>query len=80
MDNSGNIVGIVSAKLSELATLKATGSLPQNVNFAIKSQTIQLFLATHKIKYLSQDSIKKYETADIAEKAEDFTLQVQCLE
>jgi S1-C subfamily serine protease len=80
LDNSGNIVGIVSAKLSELAMLKATGSLPQNVNFAIKAQTIQLFLSTHKVKYLSQESTKKYETADVAEKAEEFTLQVQCLE
>jgi S1-C subfamily serine protease len=80
LDNSGNIVGIVSSRLSELAMLKATGSLPQNVNFAIKSQAIQLFLATHKIKYSSQDSIKKYEAADIVERAEEFTLQVQCLE
>lgn len=80
LDNSGNIVGIVSAKLSELATLKATGSLPQNVNFAIKSQTVQLFLDTHKINYSVQHSDKYFETADIIEKAEKFTFQVQCLE
>ena len=80
LDNSGNIVGIVSSKLSELAMLKATGSLPQNINFAIKSQAVQLFLNTHKIMYSLQQSDKNYETADIVEKAQEFTLQIQCSE
>ena len=80
LDNSGNIVGIVSSKLSELAMLKATGSLPQNVNFAIKTQAVQLFLDTHKIIYSLQHSDKNYETADIVEKAQEFTLQVRCSE
>lgn len=37
VDSSGNVIGIVTARLSDLATLKVTGALPQNVNYAIKS-------------------------------------------
>src|SRR4029079_10829288 len=36
MDYSGLVVGIVNAKLNDLAFAKTTGDLPQNVNFAIK--------------------------------------------
>lgn len=37
LDASGAVVGVVSAKLSASAMLKATGTLPENVNYAIKS-------------------------------------------
>lgn len=33
----GNVVGVVTMKLSALVMLKETGDLPQNVNYAIKS-------------------------------------------
>lgn len=33
----GNAIGVVAMKLSALAVLKETGDLPQNVNYAIKS-------------------------------------------
>lgn len=39
----GRVVGIALSRLSDLHTLAATGSLPQNVNFAVKTS----FLATH---------------------------------
>ncbi|HAS88832.1 MAG TPA: hypothetical protein DCS48_05945 [Desulfovibrio sp.] len=36
-DQKGNIVGIVSSSLNDLYTMSQTGSLPQNINFAVKS-------------------------------------------
>lgn len=36
-DKDGNIVGIVTATLDDVDTFKETGALPQNVNYAIKS-------------------------------------------
>ena len=35
LDMSGNVVGVVSSKINELAVARATGSLPQNANFVI---------------------------------------------
>jgi S1-C subfamily serine protease len=35
-DERGNVVGVVSARLNESAALEATGSLAQNVNYAVK--------------------------------------------
>ena len=37
VDERGNVVGVVSAKLSASAALKATGALPENVNYAVKN-------------------------------------------
>ena len=38
------MVGIVAAKLSAKAALDATGSLPENVNYAVKSSLLLSFL------------------------------------
>ena len=44
VDEHGNVVGVVSAKLSARAALAATGALPENVNYAIKSSFLLSFL------------------------------------
>jgi TPR repeat protein len=44
VDERGNVIGVVSAKLSASATLKATGELPENVNYAVKSSFLLGFL------------------------------------
>ncbi len=44
VDARGNVVGIVAAKLSARAALDATGSLPENVNYAVKSSLLLSFL------------------------------------
>jgi S1-C subfamily serine protease len=40
LDASGNVVGIVVSRLDAIETLLATGSLPQNVNYALKSSFV----------------------------------------
>lgn len=39
-----HVVGIVSAKLSAKAALESSGSLPENVNYAVKSSFLLGFL------------------------------------
>ena len=43
-DESGRVIGIVVAKLDALKMAAATGYIPQNVNFAIKSGIAGSFL------------------------------------
>ena len=38
VDERGNVIGIVSAKLDASAALAASGALPENVNYAVKSR------------------------------------------
>lgn len=44
VDTKGNVVGVVVAKLSAKAALAATGALPENVNYAVKSSFLLSFL------------------------------------
>ena len=44
VNSVGNIVGIVTARLSDKAALESSGALPQNVNYAVKSSFILAFL------------------------------------
>lgn len=44
VDESGNVVGVVTARLDDLATYEASGSFPQNVNYAVKGNLVRTFL------------------------------------
>jgi len=44
VDLSGNVVGMVTSRLGDIPTFQATGSPPQNVNYALKSSVIVAFL------------------------------------
>jgi S1-C subfamily serine protease len=44
LDNNGNITGVVVAMLNAAAAFKFSGSLPQNVNYALKSSYAQALL------------------------------------
>jgi len=44
VNQHGNVIGIVEARLSDIATLRSTGSLPQNVNYAVKSSVLNVLL------------------------------------
>jgi S1-C subfamily serine protease len=44
VDARGNVVGIVAAKLDASVALAVTGSLPENVNYAVKSSLLLSFL------------------------------------
>ncbi len=40
MDEGGNVIGIVSAKLDVSVELAASGALPESVNYAVKSSLL----------------------------------------
>ena len=60
VDSKGQVVGVVTATLNQLVTLRATGSLPQNVNYAVKSDyLIPLLHNSLKDKWSKTGSIQK---------------------
>ncbi|MDA3788903.1 MAG: tetratricopeptide repeat-containing serine protease family protein [Desulfobacula sp.] len=46
LDENGNILGVIMAMLDAKTTFKISGSLPQNVNYAVKSTYAQAMLDT----------------------------------
>lgn len=80
MDKKGNVVGVVSMKLSDSKMAKATGSVGQNVNFAVNGQTVKAFLDANKVPYKTGGGFfsREKSNADIAEDASKWTVLVEC--
>lgn len=79
LNKKGEVVGVVSMKLSDSKMAKATGSIGQNVNFAISGQTLKTFLDTHKVEYRTGGVLSfEKSTADLADEARKWTLVVEC--
>lgn len=55
VDESGCVIGLTSASLDEIKTAQATGTLPQNVNYAIKARYLVAILDDAGIPYVAQD-------------------------
>jgi S1-C subfamily serine protease len=55
-DENGNVVGLVVARLDDEATSQLTGSLPQNVNYAVKSSYALPLLESLKAGLISEHS------------------------
>jgi S1-C subfamily serine protease len=57
VDMAGNVKGVIVAKLDDMAALMAMGSVPQNVNYAIKGERLRDFLRRFPaIKLQAMDS------------------------
>lgn len=80
MDKKGHVVGVVSMKLSDSAMAKATGNLPQNVNFAINGQTLKAFLYANRVPYKTGGSFfaREKSLADLGDEARKWTTVVEC--
>jgi V8-like Glu-specific endopeptidase len=44
LDKSGRVIGMVLSRLNDITLLKSTGSVPQNVNYALKSSRLLTLL------------------------------------
>ena len=78
LDTSGNVVGVVAAKINAIRFAKATGDLPENINFAIKTGAVRDFLDNSAVSYQTADSGQERKTADIAAKARAYTMLISC--
>ena len=77
LDSSGNVVGVVIYILSK-EYADATGHIAQNVNFAVKSTIVGNFLQSHNVQFEEASPTEQLDLPDLAEKAETFTVLVEC--
>jgi S1-C subfamily serine protease len=79
-DQSGNVIGVVVAKLDALKIAQRVGDLPQNVNFAIRGDVVRAFLEANNVVFTSAagDS-SRLENTEIASRGAATTVRVRCL-
>ena len=78
LDLSGHVVGVVMGKLDALKLARATGDIPQNVNFAIKGSVARDFMAANGVAAVAAPSETDLPPADVAERAQLYTALIEC--
>lgn len=79
LDENGNVIGVVVAKLNAIQTAIATGGdIPQNVNFAVKATVLAGFLSTNNVSFSLGNSTTRLEPADLAEHAQRMSVLIEC--
>ncbi len=78
VDERGNVIGIVSAKLDAGAALAASGALPENVNYAVKSSFLLSFLESvpDVDAKLKTPNTKEEKFEDVVKQAQDAAVLV----
>src|SRR5260370_18629806 len=78
VDERGNVVGVVSAKLDALAALSTSGALPENVNYAVKSSFLLSFLESvpEVSAKLKEPNTKESKFEDVVRAAEQAAVLV----
>ena len=78
LDTYGNVVGIVSQQLDVMRAFNSNGQLPQNVNYAIKSQYLLGFLETipEVSTKLKPPTLAEKKVEDIAANAEKASVLI----
>jgi hypothetical protein len=74
----GNVVGVVSAKLSAREALATSGALPENVNYAVKSSFLLGFLESvpEVSAKLKEPNTKERKFEDVVKSAEQAAVLV----
>ena len=79
MNASAEVVGVVTATAAVLPFMKATGTIPQNVNFAVKGTEALGFLRRAGVEpTLRESAPTELSAAEVGERAHPSTVFIRC--
>jgi S1-C subfamily serine protease len=78
LDEGGNVIGVITAKLDAVAIAKRTGDIPQNVNFAVNGQRLERFLQDARIGYQKRVTDRQIAVADIGDIVKAAAVRLEC--
>jgi S1-C subfamily serine protease len=74
----GDVVGVASSSLSDEKLFRATGAIPQAVNFATSSAPLRALLDANKVAYVTGRAQTPRDVADLADDARKWTTRIEC--
>lgn len=78
LNGDGQVVGVVVARLSDSFAMESYGTIPQNVNFAVRGEIAKLFLSQNGVDPLVVAASTALPPEELAEAAQGFTRLVIC--
>lgn len=79
LDASGNVVGMVTMKLSTSYAMNNFGDVPQNINFAVKASVIREFLESQGISPRSRPLGATLPLPEVPERVGAAAVLIRCL-
>jgi len=78
LDDKGTVVGVVVSQIDKVRYLAEENYIPENVNFAVKSQNLDIFLKANSVPLPNKNVYKTYNGREVAKSAENATLKLIC--
>lgn len=79
LNMKGELIGLVVGKADTIKIAKATGDVPQNINFAVSNRVVKGFLEGNGIPYSKpQLMVFAKSPPEIAESARRYTYKLEC--
>jgi S1-C subfamily serine protease len=80
VDEHGRVMGIVVAKLDAVEVARATGDIPQNVNFAVRGNLVTTFLDSMNVPYRTGSSAVATGWPSVANVEKKMSVAIVCTE
>ncbi len=80
VDKAGRIVGVVVSKIELGFALEEFGTVPENVNFAIRSDIAKLFLSANGLSFVEEDEPRDLTPEALAAELQRSTVLVECFQ
>ncbi len=78
LNSSGEVVGVTVSKLDATKILEERGEIPENINFAVKSENLTTFLRANQVNFIRSNSVAKMSRREVASNAQKATIFLQC--
>lgn len=78
LNKKGSVIGVVVSRVDDIAMLEETGTLPQNMNFAVPSGPLLTFLAKERISRPQGEGIGGDLSSELPEAFAEAVVPVQC--
>lgn len=78
LNKKGAVIGVVVSRIDDLAVLEETGSLPQNMNFAVPSGPLLTFLAQNRISRPQGDGTGAEMSGEVPEGVARAVIPLHC--
>ncbi|MBY6049875.1 serine protease [Vannielia litorea] len=78
LNRDGRVVGVVVSRFNDLFVLEQTGSLPQNINFAVSNGPLIGFLEKHHVFYANVDDKADPISNGVPEQMQKSVVSVLC--
>lgn len=79
VNDKSELIGVTVRTQSLLKRAFEEGTIPQNINYGVKVQTLKTFLDANGIKYFSSKNKRKLQNKQIAKRISNSTFLVACI-